>query len=256
MSLFLFSASAPAQTASPQSPVEVELASLEWPPYIGASLPQQGHIHQIVREALARRGLNLKVRYRPWARALALARQGEVIGLFPEYHDATREGDFAYSLPLPGGAVGFYKRRDADIEFSTDPRIDPDGAFRDLRAYRFGVVRGYVNNMTFDAADYLQRDLANSDELNLKKLAYGRVDLIFIDDLVAQYLLRTRLPEYAPQLEFMQPALEYKPLYIGFSRQHPQHDQVRKAFNLGLDSMREDGRLQAILRQHGINFQP
>lgn len=242
-------------TAADEAARTVELSSLDWPPYIGDSLPAQGFIHQIAEQALARQGYRLKVRFLPWARAVEVAREGKSAGVFPEYYEAGRKEEFAFSDPMPGGPMGFYKRRAADIRFVADPRNDPGTVLQALKGYRFGVVRGYINNLAFDVADFLVKEEANSDELNLKKLAFSRVDLIVIDELVARHILATRLPELADQLEFMRPPLEHKPLYIAFSRQDPQWQAYRDAFNAGLKAMREDGALGRIMERAGVDMQ-
>ncbi len=231
---------------------EVALATLDWPPYVGQQLPDGGPVHAIVAEALARSGLQLKAAYRPWARAMEITRQGRMAGLFPEYLAEERRQDFLFSDPFPGGPIVLYRRTEDALDFAVDPASEPDKALRALSFLRFGVVRGYANTAAFDAADYLHKEEATSDEINLKKLAYGRVDLVVIDQLVAEYLLAGPLLEYAARLEPMLPALEHKDLYVAFSRAHPRARDYCEAFNRGLQVMREEGRLDALLQQHGL----
>ena len=46
------------------SPVNAfELNSLEWPPYTGAALPEQGQLSSLLREALAQQDIPLKIRF-------------------------------------------------------------------------------------------------------------------------------------------------------------------------------------------------
>ncbi len=230
----------------------VELATLDWPPYIGRELPDNGPVHSIVSQALARAGLSLRAEFRPWARAVEIARQGRMAGLFPEYLADERQADFLFSDPFPGGPIVLYRRAGEDLDFVADPMEEPEKALRGLSAQRFGVVRGYANTMAFDAADYLLKEEATSDEINLKKLAYDRVDLVVIDQLVAKHLLDGPLQEYAEQLEPMLPPLEYKTLHVAFSRAHPRGAAYCEAFNRGLAAMRADGSLQALLQRHGL----
>lgn len=230
----------------------VPLSTLDWEPYIGKTLDGKGYVHEVVAAAFARSGYTLDAKFYPWARAVKTAREGEVAGLFPEYYDASRLEEFVFSDPYPGGPVGFYKRKDAGIAFSSDPQTQQDAALRALSQYKFGTVRGYINTATFDAADYLTKQPATSDEINLRKLFFKRVDLIFIDRLVAEHLLNTRLPKFKGALEFMLPALENKDLYIAFSKAHPQHENLRNAFNAGLREIGEDGTLADILERRGF----
>jgi polar amino acid transport system substrate-binding protein len=245
-------------TAAPEPPVAaarpvVRLASLEWEPYIGARLPDQGYVAALIRAAYADQGVDVEIAFYPWARALHLARTGAVDGLMPEYFDASREGEFEYSAAFPGGPLVLYKRRGDAIAFATDPLEHQDAALRALEAKRFGVVRGYLNTPVFDAATYLTKEEANDDATNLRKLVYGRIDLAVIDRRVAEHLVRTQYPDYAQRIEPMAPALAEIPLFIAFSRKSPRKATALAAFNRGLAAMRADGRVDALYRRYVLN---
>ncbi len=242
------------ETDTVNQPLKIaELASLEWLPYIGSGLEQSGYVYQLAKRAFAASGYELRVTYYPWARALHLARKGQVNGLFPEYYSESRENEFVFSSPFPSGPVSLFKRSGSQPEFKTDPRQNQEQALRELSQYRFGVVRGYVNTKALDNADFLRREEARSDELNLRKLQFGRVDLVAIDPYVAQYLLSTTLSKSTVKLERMQPALERKTLHIAFSRRAENHQELLTAFNAGLKSLRDSGELEALLREYAFD---
>ncbi|HLP02408.1 MAG TPA: transporter substrate-binding domain-containing protein [Opitutaceae bacterium] len=217
----------------------VKLVTLDWEPYIGASLPQQGFVAQIVKAAYQTQGYEVVIEFQPWARAVAAAKDGIYDGLFPEYFDETRLADFVYSAPFPGGPVGFVKRKDNPITFTTLEALKP---------YSIGVVRGYVNEAKFDQATFLKKQEADDDAMNLRKLAAKRLDLAVIDKYVAQYLLAHELSALADALEFVEPPLEAKSLYIAFSKKAADQDEKRAAFDRGLAEIERNGTLQAIVR--------
>jgi len=231
----------------------VRLATLDWEPYIGQKLPDQGYTAVVVREAFRDQGWNVQIEFYPWARALRLARSGEVDGLMPEYFNTSRKAEFRYSFPFPGGPLVFYKRRSDDIDFAIDPVARPDLAFHALSQRRFGVVRGYLNTPEFDAATYLHKEEANDDATNLRKLVYKRIDLAVLDRRVAEYLIRTQYPDYAGRIEPMDPPLADNPLYIAFSNKSPRQAAALAAFNKGLAAMKKDGRLDALYKQYILN---
>ncbi|MEO6172301.1 MAG: transporter substrate-binding domain-containing protein [Arenimonas sp.] len=252
--LALALSAAPAVTAAEKLPASskpvVRLASLEWEPYIGTRMPDQGYAAALVRAAFADQGVKVEIEFYPWARALHLARTGEVDGLMPEYFDASREAEFQYSAAFPGGPLMLYKRRNDAIAFITDPVKKQDAALRALKAKRFGVVRGYLNTPVFDAATYLVKEEANDDATNLRKLVYGRIDLAVIDRRVAEHLIRTEYPDYARRIAPMEPALAENTLYIAFSRKAPRMRESLATFNRGLAAMRKDGRLEALYKRY------
>jgi len=230
----------------------VTLATLEWEPYIGPNMDNNGYVHEIVVEAYKLSGINVDICFFPWARAVNTARTGKRDGLFPEYHDESRLKDFVFSDSFPGGPVGLYKRKDNKASYAVDPRKNQTEALRSLKQYWFGVVRDYINTKEFDEATFLKKNVANSDETNLKKLFRGRVDFIFIDRYVAKHIIIRKYPHYLPALEFMEPPLEVKPLFIAFSKKAKGYQVKLKTFNEGLKKMREEGMLEKILDKHGF----
>ena len=244
-----------AQAAEPPART-VELATTEWPPYIGQELPEHGYVHVLVTHAFAREGYEARIRFYPWARALALAREGKVAGLMPEYFDASRTSEFAYSDGFPGGPVGFFARRDRRLKLPPTLATKPAAALATLKHLRFGVVRGYLNAPAFDTAPGLRREEARDDLTNLRKLYHGRVDAIVIDRHVAEYLLRTAVPEFAKELEYLEPPLAQHQLYVAFSRTAPNHEAMLKAFNDGLARLETSGELAAIRRRAGLGGAP
>jgi ABC-type amino acid transport substrate-binding protein len=230
----------------------VALATTEWAPYIGQDLPEHGYVHVLVTRAFALSGYDAQIRFYPWARALLLAREGKVAGLMPEYYDASRTNEFAYSDAFPGGSVGFYARRDRQLKIPPSLATKPAAALQMLKHLRFGVVRGYLNAPAFDTAPGLMREAARDDLTNLRKLYHGRVDAIVIDKHVAEHLLRTAVPEFAGELEYLEPALAQHSLYVAFSRTAPDHEALRRAFNKGLEQLELSGELAAIRRRAGL----
>jgi len=231
----------------------VHLATLSWEPYVGPNLDNKGYVTEIVVEAFKRSGYTAEILFYPWARAIKTAEYGDADGVFPEYYDERRKESFVFSDPFPGGPVGLYKRKDTTASYPVDPQTDQTVALRGLQAFRFGVVRGYINTAVFDAADFLKKDEVFSDELNVKKLYNGRIDFMFIDKFVAEHLIAHKFPDFASELEFMEPPLENKQLYIAFSKQAADYQENLSAFNQGLAQLKADGTLSAIMKRHGFS---
>jgi ABC-type amino acid transport substrate-binding protein len=237
---------------NPFAAQKATLVTLDWEPYIGQSLAGKGYVFEIVTAAFKKAGYEVEINFYPWERSLRMAQTGQVDGLFPEYYDSRRLPDFIYSKAFPGGPVGLYARKDSNIKFTMNPGRNQTAALKALDKYRFGVVRGYINTKEFDNASFLQKEAADSDETNLRKLYAKRIDLIFIDKFVAQYIIKTKLPQFGNELVFLEPPLEVKPLYIVFSKKSPAYQQKLKAFNRGLQQIEKDGTLKGIMRKYGF----
>ena len=230
----------------------VTLATLDWAPYIGQDLPDKGYVYEIVVAAFEKSGYKTEISFFPWARAVNTVELGETDVLFPEYYDDTRKKTCVYSDPFPGGPVGLFKQKSMNEQWSADPQTEQTKALQSLKNYKFGVVRGYINTEEFDKATFLIKEEVASDEMNLKKLFGKRIDFIFIDKLVANHLIKTKYPQYSGKLEFMEPAMEEKQLYLAFSKKAAGYKVKLKAFNNGLKEITANGTLKKIMEKHGF----
>ena len=230
----------------------VRLATLEWQPYIGSKALNNGYVAEVVAEAFKRVNYTTEITFLPWARAVVQAEFGDYDGVFPEYFNEKRTDTFVYSDPFPGGPVGLYKRKDNAALYSISPLVDQTEALHSLQNYRFGVVRGYINTAEFDKAFFLRKEVVGNDTSNIRMLQSGRVDFIFIDKLTAEYIIQSQFPHYQKELEFMEPALETKSLYIAFSKQTKDFQRKIDAFNSGLKQITDDGTLAKIVKKHGF----
>ena len=228
----------------------VRLATLDWQPYVGQDLEGKGYVYELIIEAFREEGIEVSIEFLPFARILNLARDGQIDGYFPEYMSEENRESYYYSDPYPGGDVGFLKLKKSNIHIRTERGMK---RFQSLKDLRIGIVRGYTNTKEFDSASYLKKEEANSDLSNLKKLFFNRIDLIFIDPNVANYLISTQLGGYTGSkdaYQFIDPGLEYKELYTCFSKKATHGQKYLRSFNKGLKKLKSKGRLDEILKKH------
>ncbi|WDP90205.1 MAG: transporter substrate-binding domain-containing protein [Desulfobacter sp.] len=214
------------------------LATLDWEPYIGRQMKDQGFLAVIIRQAFQRSGVDVKIEFHQWSRVVGLAKKGRVDGYFPEYY-APRIKDYAeFSAPIPAGPVGFFSLKTAGIRYT---RLE------ELKKYRIGIVKGYVNASEFDAADFLDKHGVKDDLSNLKLLLAGRVNLMVADKYVGFHLLKKHMPDRASEVEFLPTILEPKDIFVCISTKIKKTGYFLKAFNRGLAQMTADGTLGRLL---------
>ncbi len=232
----------------------VSLVAGEYPPYIGAGLPDKGYVFELVQEAFKRRGYHTRIQFYPWARATMMASQGEVDGLIPAHDDNKPEqsASFVYSNPFPGGITGLLKRKSLQAGYSKEESKDQAALFKSLKPYRFGAVRSGVSLPAFDEAQFLGKEMSNGDLQNLDKLEAERIDFALIDKYSAADQMVGQRPHLIGKLEFMTPPLAQRDFYVAFSPKGGRHVQLAAAFNQGLDEMTRDGGLAKILEKHGL----
>ena len=224
----------------------VSFVSVDWQPYAGELLPEYGVGSAIIAAACRRAGFEPSFHFMPWRRAMEDVARGNHDALFSAYASEKREREYGMSDPYLSGRLVLCARKSS--------RVAWDGTLESLRPYRLGVVMGYVNTPAIDGADFLQKDTAPNDLLNLKKLLGGRLDAIVIDQFQAVYLLKNNpmLTQGLADVEFLQPPLEQKGIHVLFSRQRTGWQDRLARFNQGLADIERDGERQCILDKFGF----
>ena len=215
----------------------IKLTSLEWPPYSGEQVDQQGASVAVVRAAAEAMGYKLEVKFFPWSRAVAMAQDPKsgFHGYFPEYYSADVAKSFVLSDPIGSGPLGFVENVSSPVTWST---------LGDLKGVTIGTVRDYVNTEEFDAkaaSGELKVDPVVDDLTNIKKVAAGRIPLAVIDKNVLAYLLATEasLASAKDKVKFNDRPLEDKKLYVAFQRS-PQGEEAARVINEGLKKIDVD----------------
>lgn len=221
----------------------VSLAVLNWEPYVGENMKDYGFGAEIISTAFSRLGYRVEFNFMPWVRALKDTEIGKYDAVCFGYYSNERAKTFAFSEPYAVSSLVFYQHRDSKISFTS---------LEDLKPFRIGVVRGFVNTAEFDKADYLQKEEVHTELLNMKKLLNKRVDLIVIDKFIAQYLLKTKFKRNEAEFEALEPPLKTQPLYLMFSKNVKNYEHRLKDFNLGLQQISEDGTIAKIMAKHGF----
>lgn len=182
----------------------MQLASLEWAPYVGKHLPDEGLTSVIVKAAALQAGMDTQISYTPWSRAVQLGQKDPAYaGYFPAFYLKEREKTCYFSGPLGNSIVGLAAVKNRHFDWKN---------YADLKGLTIGVVRDYANGEEFDAQvkkEQLKLDVAPSDISNLRKLMAGRVDLVVISKDVLRQLLITE-----PSLKSGQESIIFHPKEI------------------------------------------
>ncbi|MCF2907099.1 transporter substrate-binding domain-containing protein [Pseudoalteromonas sp. DL2-H2.2] len=219
----------------------VYLTSLDWPPYSGKSLSEQGASVAVAKAAFAAEGHTLVVEFYPWSRAVksASTKDSKYVGYFPEYHYDTSE--FVFSDPMGTGPLGLVQNVSAPINYSS---------VGDLSGKRIGVVQDYVNTKELDemiASGSIKGEAVPSDVLNIKKVAAKRIDAAVIDSNVLKYLLKSdaSLSSVQSKVAMHPTLLQDKQLFVAF-RNDAQGQKWQQIYNAGLKKID----IPAIMAKH------
>ena len=231
----------------------INLATLNWPPYISEDVCNKGWVFQFTVAILVSKGYQVNIHFYPWARSVMLVEQGKMDVLFPEYFiessapsDAVlgkkRRELLALSNKFAGGDLSLLKRKGYSFNLQAD--------LGNLKGKIIGVVRGYQNTPEFDAMmDAKQFAVVEAvDELQLVKLLVAkRVDLIIGDPSVFTYsvnysnLSNRNKQALLNSIEKIKPALKYNHLYYAISNNYPLRHQLLDDINLALLEFQQSG---------------
>jgi polar amino acid transport system substrate-binding protein len=223
---------------------DISMVTVDWEPYYGSNLKNQGVMTVIVKEAFKRGGHNATVEFIPWLRALHIVKKGNANLVMGAYYSEKREKDYYYSDPFYELDVGFVALKSRGIsEFYS---------LKDLKDYRIGISRGWVNNKEFDRAKFLNKRPADSPKLNIKKLFSKRVDLIVIAFGLFNYEINNLEKSMIQEYVYIQPPLQKHALHLIMSRKVIDYREVIDDFNRGLLDMKLDGTYEKILKEYGF----
>ena len=226
----------------------IKLTSLEWEPYVGQKIQDNGFITEIIKESYKAQEINdVTIFYLAWAKTVELAQIGNVDGCYPAYYRNAMESDFIFSDPMPCGPLAFLKLKDTTFNYT--------GKVEELKPYKIGVVSGYTNTKEIDSSKELTLIQAKDDITNLRNLVAGKVDVAIVDPLVAQaYMANDKLLQpFAEKVAVVEPVLEKKDVHIAFSKKVENINEKIAKFNAGLKAIKENGTYDKILTKHKVD---
>lgn len=159
-----------------------KITSLDWQPYSGSELTNQGNSVQMLRELLSKEGIKLLVEFYPWKRAQKLAQKDGYVGFFPAWPEEVGSG-FVASPPIDWSTINVLKRTKDTITFSSIDEL--------FKNNRVGIVKTYVYPKAINdaMAKYPKNVDKSPSEVSLvKKLSMERIKVAITDPNVMLYL--------------------------------------------------------------------
>lgn len=112
-----------------------KVTSLNWQPYAGETLKNQGRSVEKLKKLLKKNRINIEVEFYPWNRAKLKAKESAYLGYFPAWPEEVKEG-FVASVEIDSSQIGFIKLENKAITYKTNKEL--------FEKYRFGIVESYV----------------------------------------------------------------------------------------------------------------
>lgn len=222
----------------------------EWEPFTSENLEGYGFFTEIVTAAFEQAGVPIEYRFYPWKRCEEMVHNGEAWGTFPYAYTEERTAIYNYSDKVfPDSTVMFYRKDNSKIDLNA---IDV-ARLETLKPYTIGGITGYSYEKPFNDAG-LMVDWASGEEDGIHKLAKGRIDFYPQNDAAGWALLRKLYPDEINNFAILEKPLFQNDFYIISSKQYPDGDKILQSFNKGLNEIKENGRMQAILDKYNLSM--
>lgn len=221
----------------------VVMATVPWAPFYDPGLEDDGFISELSRAAFRAAGHDTELEFMPWARAMLEVRQGDRHVLMGAYYTDERAETYIASDRIYTTSVGLVALQDLGVTSYDE--------LRDLSDYTIGYGRGWATTDEFDNADYLDKEAADNNVLNVRKLYAGRIDMIAMN--FDRFSKIAEDEGFDPgEAVFLDPPLQSSGLYILASRAIEDPEGLIEGFNEGLETIRENGRYDEILERFGV----
>jgi polar amino acid transport system substrate-binding protein len=206
---------------------QVRFAANEWPPFVSATLPNNGLSGALVAAVFERIGYSARIDFYPWKRAMQVGlNQPHYAGLLAIWRTPEREKLCYFSSPIGSTLTVLAYLRAAPVRAATLAELQP---------LRIGTVAGYANGEQFDgmaASGALHVEEGVNDETNLRKLLIGRFPAIVIEKRVLRHLLASGRFSNAERerIIFSEQLFKARPVYTCFKR-NAAGLKLQQAFN-------------------------
>jgi len=233
----------PAMVASTE---KIVLLTGEWEPYTTEKSAHKGAFSEIVIAVYHEMRTDYKIKFYPWKRAEIMVGEGSAMAAFPYAVTDERQKTFLFSDPVMNSTSKLFYYKPSNKVKITDWK-----SYADLKAFRIGGVLGYFYEKEFTAAG-LNVENVSSDEMNLKKLKAGRVDLIPGEELVSKLLIKKLFPTEQQYFIALDKPLKSSSLHLMFSKKNADSEENIKFFNNALKRIKANGKYKTIMTKYGL----
>jgi ABC-type amino acid transport substrate-binding protein len=203
-----------------------------------------GYANDVVTAAFKAAGVDVSLRVMPYARCKRMVTNGDIAGCLSMSPAAEFKGVIEMSAhPLFTCYAGYFYRVDSFSKIKREQDI-PRGTV-------IGTVIGYEYPPSFEAlkrSGAIVVEEAPSEDLNLRKLAAGRIDLALLtynEVKTPNWLIEKAGVEGKVKVGFPSGVLHS---YIGFSTKNPEGATALAQFNKGHHQITVNGTLRSLKR--------
>lgn len=229
------SAELPEPLLTHQAPL-LQISAGEWPPYLGAQLPEQGLAARLIRDIFAQAGYRVQFHFLPWPRAYRETQLGRFDATAVWMLAADRQQHFWYSEAVLEEQFVLFHLKTTVFKFE---HLD------DLIGMELGGGLGYSYGPAFDTAlssGKLKISRVGDTSQNFRRLLKGRIVAFPEEMQVGYYKLRSELPQYQQDITHAALPLLKNQSFVLFPKTNNNSIKLQTEFNRALLLLKESGR--------------
>ncbi|WDE14225.1 substrate-binding periplasmic protein [Thalassomonas haliotis] len=241
--LFITGLGGQVRAATPEKTKTITLAIDPWYPWV---IPKQGATSgggvNFIKELYRRLGFDVDISLYPFKRVLSHLETGNVDSSWLMTKNASRQQYALFSEAFLSEPFYIYSAARTGAAFEWHH-------WQDLKNHSLGLSSGFYYGQAFHYAaktyDFKTHEVKTDFQL-IKMLLGGRLDLIILNQTVAQAMLRD-FPEFHGRLHQASKAVIDTRYYILLSKKSP-HKALLPKINDTIKAMKEDGSIQRLLK--------
>jgi polar amino acid transport system substrate-binding protein len=210
------------------------------PPYVDASLPDQGLALELVKKIFSKTEYAPRIKIESWSRALEGTELDVYDALASAWYSTERDKDLLFSKPYLRSELLILKLRSDEGEYSN---------LEQLRGSRIGVTTDYAYGVDLSAIQDVT--LVQEAQLvpNLLNLLNGKVDFVIADQRTAAMQLHTFFSDKITRFAVTKIVLPPVERHVAASRDWPDAENMIDAFNRALEAEQKTGSLDPIIKK-------
>lgn len=180
-----------------------------------------------------------------WPRSLYLVAQGRVDLILSLFKTSKREQIYSFIEPS-------YVDEANQLFTLTDNKLEFNGQLQQLTPYSIGIIREYSYGEYFDEASYLNKLPALTEEVLLKLLLGGRIDMLISNPLVFnQIILKGKAKSKVKAIE---PYISLIPVYMALTKGRKDSQEIKQKIGQLTQQLKASPYYQELLDKYQLNF--
>lgn len=213
----------------------------DYPPYVyqdnGVA---KGLDVEILNAIKTKAGIDIKIEFYPWNRAMAMAQDGSADAIFSLFKTSEREGFIHYP------STALYDNR--TVLFASKDYIGDVKSLADLKGQTVGIVQGNSYGDAFDKDTTFTKDAVSSTDVMVKKFQGGRIKLFVEAEEVGNYVLKKNNVE---GYRILSHVIVTEKSFVGVSKKSARGQELFNKINAALADLEKSGELAKIKAAFG-----